>query len=191
MPPLEPSVKGIVVQLAVDAVNQLLAQGKLSREALEARLEADDLNILDQKVLPGLWYGLASFDRLLDVATADGRAHGGPEAVAELGRRSAPQLLDSEHYGALVDAARGAGKLAGPRLLRLAPLLVNFGRWSFKPDGKSASVEVSEATGFPEILRYLAQGLIAYLSERVGGRPVQVASQRPAPDRIVFAIDPA
>lgn len=191
MPPAEPSIKGVVVQLAVDSINALLADGRLSRDALEARLEAADLQILDQKVLPGLWYPLASFDRLLEVATADARADGGLDAVAELGRQASAGLLGSEHYGALVDAARGAGKLAGPRLLRLAPLLCSFGRWSFKPDGKCAVVEVSEATAIPEILRYLAQGLIAYLSECVSGRPVRVSSLRPAPDRIAFTIAPA
>lgn len=191
MPPAEPSIKGIVVQLAVDAINGLLAEGRLSRDALEARLEAADLGILDQKVLPGLWYPLTSFDRLLDVATADARTDGGLDAVAELGKQASARLLASEHYGALVDAAQGAGKLAGPRLLRLAPLLCSFGRWSFKPDGKRVVIEVSEATGFPEMLGYLAQGLIAYLSERVSGRPVQVSSRRPAPDRIAFTIAPA
>lgn len=191
MPPREPSIKGVLVQLVVDAINQLVAEGRLSRETLEARLEADDLRILDQKVLPGLWYPLKSFDRLLDVATADARSEGDLEAVAELGRRTSARLLDAEHYAALVDAARGAGRLAGPRLLRLAPLLCSFGRWSFKPDGGRALLEVSEAEGFPEILRYLAQGLIACLSERVGGRPVRVSSRRTTSDRIVFAIDRA
>ena len=46
MPPAEPSIKGVVVQLAVDAINQLLDEGKVAREALEARLEAGDLRIL-------------------------------------------------------------------------------------------------------------------------------------------------
>jgi hypothetical protein len=191
MPPAEPSIKGVVVQLAVDAVNQLLAEGKLAREVLEARLEAGDLQILEQKVLPGLWYPLSSFDRLLEVATADLRAEGGMDALADLGREGAGRVLGSEHYGALVDAARGAGKLAGPRLLRLAPLLCNVGRWSFKPEGRAASVQLSEATAFPEALRYLAQGFLGYLGEQVAGRPVRVASRRPVADRIEFAVEPA
>jgi hypothetical protein len=191
MPVPEPSVKGVVVQLAVDAINRLLAEGKVARQALEARLEASDLQILEQKVLPGLWYPLSSFDRLLDVATADLRADGGMEAVVDMGRDGASRVLGSEHYGALVDAARGAGKLAGPRLLRLAPLLCNVGRWTFKPEGRVAHVEVSEASSYPEVLRYLAQGFIAWLGQEVTGRPLRISSLRTLPDRIQFRVEAA
>jgi len=184
-----PSVKGVVLQLAVDAVRQLLAQGRVRREALEVRLDPEDLEILEQKVLPGMWYPVASVGRLLEVSTQDAQARGGVQALVEVGARSASRLLDSELYGAFLATAKACGERAGPVLVRLAPLLLNFSRWSYHEGacpGRSFRVIVEEAGELPEILRFLAQGFILYLAERTAGGRVRLTSARPAADRIVY-----
>lgn len=191
MPPTQPtpSIKGIALQLAVDAVNQLLDQGRLGREELELRLAPEDLQILEQKVLPGMWYPVASMGRLLEITTQRVRARGGVQALVELGVQSAGQLFDSELYRTFVTTAEAWGERAGPTLVRLAPLLFNFTRWSFEEGSggmRSFRVRVEEAGEFPEILRFLAQGFIRYLAERVTGVPVRVTSSRPDPETIVY-----
>ena len=40
------------------------------------------------------------------------------------------------------------------------------------------------------LLRFLAQGIIQYLSEQVRAQPRRVTSERPSPDRIRFRIEP-
>jgi hypothetical protein len=55
-----PSIKGTAFQSVVEHLRRLLEAGWLSPDDLELRLEAEDLRLLDEKVLPGLWYPLAA-----------------------------------------------------------------------------------------------------------------------------------
>jgi hypothetical protein len=48
--------KGTAIASVVEDLNRLLQEGKISREELEARLEANDLEVLDQKIVPALWH---------------------------------------------------------------------------------------------------------------------------------------
>ena len=52
-------------------------------------------------------------------------------------------------------------------------------------------VEVSEAREFPEVLRYMGQGVVEFLATQVRGRRVRIVSERPAPDLVVFRTEPA
>jgi hypothetical protein len=45
---------------------------------------------------------------------------------------------------------------------------------------------VQNAAEFSDLLRFIAQGCIQYLGERVNRRPVLVTSTRPTPDHIVY-----
>ena len=87
-----PSIKGTAFQSVAEDVRRLAASGRVSREALEARLEADDLRLLDEKVAPGLWYPLSTYRRLTEVLLeVEGR--GDPAYVVRRGARAAERLF--------------------------------------------------------------------------------------------------
>jgi hypothetical protein len=185
-----PSIKGVVLELAIEAVRDLLESGRLRREQLEVRLTADDLALLDQKIVPGMWYPIATLGRLLEISTREQRIEGGMDAVVEVGVRAAKRLFSSQIYKTYASGLDGQStRAAGLAFTRLAPLLCNFTHWSYDAgpeNGDTFSVEVENAAEFPELLRYIAQGVIQYLGERVNQRPVKVSSRRPTPDRILY-----
>jgi len=185
-----PSIKGIVLQLAVEAVHRLCSAGLVDRSQLEARLHSQDLALLDQKILPGVWYPIATLSRLLEITTYGNVIEGGLEAVVDVGVRAAKRLFTSQIYKDYVAATENWGSRgAGTALVRLAPLLCNFTRWSYHADPDPSDtfrVEVENAAEFSDLLRYIAQGCIQYLGERVNRRPVLVSSSRPTPDCIVY-----
>jgi hypothetical protein len=49
-------------------------------------------------------------------------------------------------------------------------------------------IEVTGARELPEVSRWAAQGFIEYMASRMTGVSVQVSSDRPAPDRMVFTL---
>jgi hypothetical protein len=70
--------------------------------------------------------------------------------------------------------------------------LYNFMEWRpvLTSDPRLFSLEVTEATEWPECLRLATEGFIQFLAERAAeGRPVQVRSERATPDRIVFFVE--
>jgi hypothetical protein len=183
------SIKGVVLELAVEGVKRMLEEGRISRDEVEARLDAQDLEILEQKLLPGMWYPIDSMQRILELVTRDERDRGGLEAMTAVGVSAAERLFASEVYKNFVATAENRGRRAGATLVGLAPLLCNFTRWSYDPgpeDGNEFTVEVRDAERFPDLLRFLAQGFIQYLGERVNDAPVRVESERPSPDCIVY-----
>jgi hypothetical protein len=186
----QPCIKGTVLQLAVEAVRRLCGAGLIDRSQLEARLRAEDLAILDGKVLPAVWYPIATLSRLLEISTYGDVTEGGLEAVVDVGVRAAKRLFASQIYKDYVTKTEnGSPRDAGALLVRVTPLLCNFTRWSYHADPEPADtfqIEVKNATDFSDLLRYIAQGCIQYLAERVNRRPVRLTSTRPTPDQIVY-----
>jgi hypothetical protein len=184
----EPSVKGVLLRSAVDQLQSCLASGRLSREQLELRLGREELALFEKDgVVNGLWYPVARYQQLLDlIFETEGRR---PEALIDSGKRSAESLLGATAFSGIFDATarRGRHESGGPLLMKLAELMLNFTRWKYI--GVSADefqVEVSEAAAYPEHARYTAQGLIEFFGARLFQTPLQVTSERPSPDRILF-----
>jgi hypothetical protein len=74
---IEGSIKGAAVEPIVNLTHELLGSGQLSRHQLEARLESSDLELLEVKPEPTLWYPIASAERIeLFVAEIRGRSSG-------------------------------------------------------------------------------------------------------------------
>jgi len=183
----EPSVKGAVVQLVAKAIEQLVAEGKLDQAALEAELAAEDRALLDGELVPGLWYPIASFERLLMFALE--KEGSPPENWPQLGFEAAEQLLSGHAYEGMVRAASKRGDRSGFALVHLVPLFLNFSEWRFEQDpgdGSVYHVEATDAEPLPDAFVALLQGIIEYLSQRVRGIRLSVSGERVARDRIVF-----
>ena len=194
------SIKGAALHaLATDGAG-LLRSGRLSREALEARLEAEDLRVLDDKVLPGSWYPLACYRRMTELLW-EIEGHRDPAYLLARGARTAERLFEAGIYQQLRrgeeigtqkrERNEGWSASDGNLLTSLAGAIFNVSRWRFcnEPDDPSVNrIEVSEAGELPDVSRLAAQGFIEYAATRIAGAPVRVASERPSPDRIVFTL---
>jgi hypothetical protein len=183
-----PSVKGVLLRSAVDRLQSCLTSGRLSREQLELRLGSEELALFEKDaIVNGLWYPVTRYERLLDlIYESEGRR---PEALIDFGKSAAESLLGAPAFAGIFDATarRGSHESGGPLLMKLAELMLNFTRWKYA--GVSADeflVEVTEAAAYHEHARYTAQGLIEFFGARLFQTPLQVTSERPSPDRILF-----
>ena len=183
-----PSVKGLLVEHAAARIQSDLASGRLSREQLELRLEKEDLALFEKDaIVPGLWYPAARYERMLDVIyELEGRR---TEELVAFGRSCAEHLLASPAFTAMFEtiARRSGHESVAPLLLKLSEVVLNFTRWKYLgPRIDDFAVEVCDAADYHEHARWTVQGMIEAFGERLFGRRLQVTSERPSRDRIVF-----
>jgi hypothetical protein len=197
-----PSIKGTAIQSVADDLQALIASGRITRQWIEARLEAEDLRILDEKLLPGVWYPLASYRRLTEILIeVDGG--GRPDYVVRRGARAAERLfaaglyLQLERGEELGAQKRERGELWSERegnlIASIAGAIFNVSRWRFRVDATDPAIhciDVTEAESLPEVSRLAAQGFIEYTTSRLSGAPVRVTSERIGRDRIAFTLRP-
>jgi hypothetical protein len=195
-----PSIKGTAFQaLAMDLAG-LVRAGRIPREALEARLEAEDLRLLEDKILPGLWYPLACYRRMTELLW-EIEGHRAPAYLLARGARAAERLFETGLYqqmrrGEEIRAEKrerkeGWTEFDGNLMTSLANAIFNVSRWRYRrhPEDPNVNrIEVSEAAELPEVSRLTAQGFIEYMASRLTGANVRVTSERPTPDRIVFTL---
>jgi hypothetical protein len=189
-----PSIKGTAFSSAHDDVNALLARGAVGRDELEIGLEAEDLRLLDQKVLPSTWYPIGTYDRLLRVL-CDKEANGAVEAyLIARGQKAGDRIAATGIYQQLDTNTEALGVRTGRVVVTIAGLIFNFTRWQFEREGATVgnfSIRVEEATDFPEAARFTTQGFIQYASTRIVGRPMVATSERALASRILFHVDHA
>lgn len=183
--PEVPSIKGVGFLGAWERVTALLEEGRISRDELEARLEKEDLAILDERPEPSLWYPIASVSRL-DRVLVELDGAGRPQYHKEAGRRAAESLLRRASIKHLFDVAVQHGDRAGHSLIGMASLVYSFGRWNFEGDLREFTIELSEAEAFPELSPWAVSGFAEALFQRVSGRGFEVTFTRPLPDLVIF-----
>jgi hypothetical protein len=186
--PKAASIKGSVFQAAPEDLNRLVAEGRVSREALEARLEAEDIELLDHKVQPTGWYAIASYGRMVELLA---ELEGGADREAYLvsrGARAAARISTAGTYQQLETTSEQLGPRVGKIVITVAKLFYNFSSWHFDQgdDLSHYTIRVEGARDLPEANRLAAQGFIAFVGEKVGGHAVEVTSERPRPDQILF-----
>jgi hypothetical protein len=189
MDPLrEPALKGFVIQSVWEDLNRLLREGVLARETAELRLEARDLELLDAKVEPGLWYPNDTYVRYAQLL-AEGVGVTEPESFwSERGRRAVERLLAGPStVQKMVEGAKSFGNEAGRALMRLPQLVLSYGQWSFElvAEGNWA-VDVRAARALPDSLRFSFQGAGERISHLVTGSQTRVTSTRPRADHVRF-----
>lgn len=195
-----PSIKGSAFQSVVEDLQGMLSSGRIERAWLEARVAAEDLRILGDKVLPGEWYPLASYRRLTEILVeVDGGDR--PDYVVRRGGRAAERLFAAGLYlqlerGQQIGARKrklgeGWTEREGNLIASIAGAIFNVSEWRFRVDPADSSIhriEVNGAQDLPEVSRLAAQGFIEYTASRLAGRPLRVTSERVGRDFIVFTL---
>jgi hypothetical protein len=190
---VQASIKGSVLVAVTDDLLRLLQAGRIARDALEARLEARDVEILDAKIQPALWYPIESYDRLLRALVGfDGGRD--PEAFLRArGRKTAQRLAEAGLYAQL----RGDGEAATldlvqvKRTLSLWAAMVSFSeaRASLESEQPRAfRIEVSDAAKFPQVLRQANAGFMEGVFSGLAQRPVAVSIEDERGDRFAYRV---
>jgi hypothetical protein len=194
-----PSIKGSAIIAAVADVNRLLEAGRISREDLEVRLEAEDLELIDEKIQVSVWYPVASYGRIADLLAEVEAGPGGREAyLMRRGRATADRLFEAGLYTQLERVKERVDNLDDAQVfdpyqvrltLSLWGAMVNFTRWHFEPNPEapeSFTCEVSDAAAFPEALRLSNAGFLEGVFSRLVNSPVEVTIQTTGPDTFLY-----
>lgn len=188
-----PSIKGTAFVSAVGDLQELLDKGRLSREQLETRLRPEDVEILDSKILPGDWYPIESYGRILDLLGEV--AGGGVPYHVQRGRSAAERLLRSGIYRQLDKAIEQRSEKDKASLisimLTVGRTLYNFGAWEILRDQATDQLlrfELRQMAALPENARVTIQGFVEWAAENIVGGRIRVESRRVTADRILFDI---
>jgi len=164
--------------------------GRLDRDQLEARLEAEDLAYLEDKILPSSWYPLASYDRFIRILL-DLEGRGDPEYLVERGRRAADRLYRAGLYRQLEATVERWGERLGPLMASLGEAMFRGTRWKVevypdRPEGHAFHVDVDVTADFPDCARHTAAGFMEFLGSHASGVSQRVTSTRPSRTRVTY-----
>jgi hypothetical protein len=187
-----PSIKGTTFQKVVDDLRELVEEGLLSFEKIEARLEAADLAYLEKKISPTEWVPIDTYERGVELLAAT-RAPGRREAyLVERGAQAAERLASLGIYSQLDATTENMGPRIGHMIITVARAIFNFGEWHFEPgENGGFRMRIDDAEALPEVGRFAVQGFTQYVANRASGFPVRVSSDRPSRDVVLFRADPA
>lgn len=198
----EPSIKGSTFQGVVEDLHAAIAQGDISLEDAETRLEPADHPFLDpeMKTLPGSWYPIESYRRVVELLL-DVVGHGDSAYLVKRGENAAVRLHEAGFYQQLeyvgrINESRGGGKttlLSLKSQLRLiisvARSIYNFGEWNVEVDNDRLRIVVSDARALPDISVLTIEGFMNKMGEFSDSpTPVRWESQRPSRERVEFTM---
>jgi hypothetical protein len=188
------SIKGTAFLLARRDVLALVETGRLSRVALERRLQAEDLSFLDANPMPTSWYPVETYDRLLRVLM-DIEGGGETSYLVQRARKGMEALMRGGIYKQLERAeavAREQGdgwfERTGHILATLPTAFFDKGSWRLSRDErkKMFTLEGSGLEKLPQNVAHIVQGAVEYAAEQLIESPVRVAVQRTRDGRVVF-----
>jgi len=184
-----PSIKATGFQSAADDLNKLIETERISREEVEARLRKEDFRFLDKQLAATTWVPIDLYKRVVDILVELEAGALRPEVyLHNRGVRAATRLHKAGIYRQFEASSETWGNRVGKIATTMATVLYNFTKWSFEMGGERGffSITVDEATDFPDVARYTAQGYIEYTSRAVAGGNVRVTSERPIPSRVIY-----
>lgn len=195
-----PSIKGSIFARAVEDVQKLLADERISDEDLERFLAPGEASLLGQAISPMDWYDVRTYGRILDLLR-EIEGQGENRYLMERGARSAEVLLDAGLYQQMeylsrtqVAAASSPEEryLAFGRDLRLLTSLhssiVNFGTQTARPDPEFDDrymIEIADVEVYPESLCWSTAGFINRMAKQHHAEDLWLWS-RPRQDLILF-----
>jgi hypothetical protein len=198
----EPCIKGSTFQGVVDDLHLAIAQGDISTEDAEARLEPAELPYLEpgMKANPASWYSIGSYRRIVELLL-DVVGHGDPAYLIARGEKSAVLLRDAgvyqqvEYVGRINKARRNTEDTLGElqRQLRLivtlARSIYNFGEWGVEVDDEQLCVVVTEARALPDVAVLTIVGFMNQMGEFSDSpTPVRWTENRVTPNRVEFTM---
>ena len=189
----EPALKGFVIQSLWEDLHALLREGALARETAELRLSARDLDLLDGKIEPGLWYPNETYVRYAQLLVEAASVSDAESYWTERGRKAVERLLSGPStVKTMVAGAKSFGNEAGRALMRLPELVLNYGEWSFEQMGpRHWAVSVCAAEALPDSLRFSFQGAGERIAHLLSGSETRVTSSRARRDIVRFEGRPA
>lgn len=188
-----PSIKATAFQSVADDLHRLQDEGRLSQDAVEASLEAEDLAFVDAKLPATAWVPIGTYARAVELLARTEAPDRSEAYLIERGERSAERLAALGIYSQLDATTERLGQRIGHMIVSLARAIYNFSDWRYEAHGEDQgfAIYVQNAGDLPEVSRLATQGFIQHVASRAGGRPIRVASHRPAPDTIVYLGRPA
>jgi len=184
----QPSIKGVAFCHTVARLQTFLESGQVTEEQVEVRLEAQDLRFLDEKIEPTLWYPIASAGRIDElVVELSGRER--EEYFVACGLEEVASVFSKGVFETFIEGAQKMEARAAETLTLLASLGFNFGRWTYEEISfKELTVQAREVAPLPESVRYTVQGIILGLGRKLRNTDVEISSQRPLQDQIIYRI---
>jgi hypothetical protein len=182
-------IKGSLFQGIVSEAKRMIAEGQIHPSDLASLLTAEDQAFLDQTILPGSWYPIATHDRMLKLLAHKQAPGDEANYWIEGGRQAADQLAALGIYRQFEQHSKGLEDFAGRVLVTLSGAVYNFTSWKWCGSGvdhTSFTIEVTDATHFPETCRLRAQGFIERAASRAMRTEWCVTSRRILSNRIVF-----
>lgn len=195
-----PSIKGSAFRSAVDDMVRLRDEGRLSAEELETALEAEDLQLLEEKIHDSSWYPVACHGRMLALlmqVEGDGelgylrrRGELAMERLLGAGLYMQFDLMNPESEiqdeGQLMSGVKLCGTLSG--------VAFDFLEFQAERHAEHRGVYVlcvDGAAELPELTLHTMQGFIDACMKRSlrEGEQRPVALERVSEDQIRFELD--
>jgi hypothetical protein len=196
VPVSDSSIKGAAFQSVPADVNRLLEQGRLSPRELEARLTPDDIRILREEVLPGSWYSIETYKRLLALLVEFEGERKPERYLIKRGVDAAKRILAMGIYDHLEAAHRAVKRSprdwcaqVGRVMITLSNAMFSFSQWKFvahEDERRPFSIHVSDAGAIPDTTRILLQGFIEHVFNQFSDAPTRVMSSRPTAESIEY-----
>jgi hypothetical protein len=183
-------VKGTAIESVVADVRKLVETGKVSRQQLEVRLEAEDLALLEEKLLPSAWYALGSYGRMTQLLY-DTEGRGRLTYLHERGRKAAERIRSAGLYAQLTANKDRWGDSLGNMMVTLGPAIYRDTEWRYRllsvgGSGLRFHIEVAVPESFPDVCRHQTQGFIEHAASHAAGQHVRMSSARVSPTRMTF-----
>lgn len=187
------AIKGTAFESAAADLLRLIDDHSITREEVEARLEATDVEMLDSKIMAASWYPIDSYARMIEILK-DVEGEGKDAYLVERGRIGAERLAASGIYSQLSDIPEKReryGERFGKFVVTLGPALfrdVIFAHTRIDEESGPPGyfLRLSVPRDFPDICRHPVQGFADYLTQISLPEPYRVTSERTARDLITM-----
>ena len=186
-------IEGSAFLLARRDVLALVESGRLTRAALEHRLDPADLAQLDATPLAACWYPVARYERLMRVLL-ELEGGGDPQYLVGRARKGLETLVRGGIHGpleraeaAVREGARDWFERSGHILATLPSAFFDQGAWRLSRDG-SRGVFTLEGSGvdLPPCVLRIVQGAVECVAEQLTGGRVEVAPHAAGRGRVLF-----
>lgn len=193
-----PSIKGSIIDRLVEDVGALRERSSEMESVVEARLDAEALELLDTKVNPVSWYPLTTYDQLSRLLL-DVEGHGDVGYLRERGAAIGRRVMEAGLYQQLEFLGRTERSRDLDSYLRdlklivtLQGALVSTGSWTAEPDPDHSGrvmLLARDLEGYPETLCHSTAGFMSGVSRLANARGIEWRWERPSESEVRYRMD--